>query len=60
MPSSGNGAGGGIAGLAGRMRSYAEAVRDLNDALNAEQPFQAVSRFAAAAAADPDGAFLPC
>ncbi len=57
LPSGSGSVGGGIAGLVGRMRSYAEAVRDLNDAVNAGQPFQAVSRFAAAAAADPDGAF---
>ena len=59
VPSSSASPGGGMAGLAGRMRSYVEAVRNLNDANLARQPFNAVSRFGAAAAVDPDGAHLP-
>ena len=55
MPAASASSGAGMAGLSGRMKSYAEAVRDLNDAVAARQPFPAVERFAAAAAADPDG-----
>ncbi|KAK9915316.1 hypothetical protein WJX75_007541 [Coccomyxa subellipsoidea] len=46
----GNGAG----TLSGRMKSYYETVRSLNDATAARQPFQAIPSFAAAAAQDPD------
>ena len=42
------------------MRSYAQVVHDLNSAVTARQPFPAVARFAAAAAADPDGAQPSC
>ena len=48
----------GAGALSGRVKSYYEAVRSLNDATAARQPFQAIPAFAAAAAADPDGALL--
>ncbi len=41
--------------LSGRMKSYHEIVRSLNNATAARQPFQAIPSFAAAAAKDPDG-----
>ena len=44
--------------LSGRMKSYYETVRSLNDATAARQPFQAIPSFAAAAAQDPDGVLL--
>lgn len=52
--------GSGAGALSGRTKSYYEAVRSLNDATAARQPFQAIPAFAATAAQDPDGTYLLC